>query len=71
MILATKKFINETGGEIHIPVVAEKSPLVGAIDHWTIVENGKSFSVDVENGVPTNPSLRVLAAAKKYGIRPA
>ena len=61
-----RKFVNETGGSINIPVLAKSSPLVGAVDHWLKVEDGKTFSVEVQDGEPINPSLRVLVG---HGIR--
>lgn len=69
--MKTKTYISHTGGTLMIPVpVANSHVPGGAVGSWLHVEDGDEFEVAVDkDGVPVNPSLRVLAAASEHGIR--
>ncbi len=59
---------NVTGGLLCIPILAKDSPLVGAVAQWLKVEDSKTFKCECNADGPVNPSLRVAANAKDYGI---
>lgn len=66
-----KKFVNQTGGLISIPMKGSNPDMAENVVKWQRYKDGSAFEIDVdEKGLPLHPTLRVCAMADDFGIVP-